>query len=233
MAYPERSDWTSGVPLSAWYAENVTGRAVRACQTSGWAFLRDLQETLKTRLSQAPKPTVGGATVDGSGILINDLSAGTDQGWNAPLLQALYAVAQADRAPSGYLQAVLQDLSSGHVSIPTLQTALWVTYLNEGQNAQGDTVYGQGSPTEAMVRQDSVLPAWLVPPSRPPNGVVSSGLSCFAAPDALTAVPSAGWKAFIGNPWVILGLATLGVAGIMVAMQNIPRSRPQTRKGTS
>lgn len=228
MSYPQRSDWTSGVPLSAWYAENVAGRDVRACQTSGWSFLRDLQEVLKTRLAERPLPTLDGSVVNGSEIQVNELGPTPDSPWSIPLLRALYAVAAADRAPTAYLQAIASDIAANsHVSAPTLQTALWVTYLNEGQDSQGNSRYGLGSPAEAMVRQDSILPILGIAPMRPPGGVVSSGLSCFVAPDALRPVADPTWKSFITNPWVILGLATVGIGGIMVAMNRIPRSHPK------
>jgi len=219
MAYPQTSEWNSGSPNSAWYAQTVSGGS-KVCQTSGWDFLRDLQERLKERLQDSgPLPTLGGQSITAQAVGVND-PQGPISGWDRTLLSALYAVAAKDRAPSVFLQSIVSDAASDRISVPTLQTAIWVNYLNEGL-VGSRSVFGVGNPNEAQLPVDLQLPLFGRSPSRPLSTVAVSGLDCHLIPGR--PVTPSGSGSWIQNPWVVMVMVAVGALGVIVVSRRIPR----------
>lgn len=232
MTYPALSDFSTGQPLSGWFVHRVSGRTAQVCATSGWALLRDLQETLQTRLSGVTRPSFDGRPITGSAVLIN--GSGVARGWDINLLRALWAIASMDRAPAASLAAIAADAQrgSGVISPATLAVGIWEANLSEGRTSTGATAYGLGSPGEVELPSNVVLPYIDRAPSTPTTVEGTSGLSCSAVgatPPGLAPAPTGGFIGFVTNPWVILGVIVVGVGATIALSRDVPVITPGLR----
>lgn len=217
-----------GAPLAAWFVDRSAGGAGQVCAATGWDLLRDLQEALQARLSDAPLPTFDGSSVGPEAVPVNDPTLPA-RGWDGDLLRALWAVASADRAPAGYLAAVRDDAArgAGPVSAATAALGVWEAELSSGvARGTGAPVYGVGSPDAVGIPTDAVLPAMDAPPAPPSTGATRSGLACNATPAAPTALAPAPTP---GPSGAAVALALL-VVGAVVAGALFVRTVPLTQR---
>jgi hypothetical protein len=238
VAYPSPADFNSPEYGSAWYVSARAGRTPALCSGTGLTFLSELQTELQNRLqTTGPLSTYDGTQVSAMDVPATFLDPATrtvnGPGWDAGTLRALWAVANHDRAPSDALAAVATDATNaatgsataGPISARTLQTALWVRYLNQGVVQGTDTVvYGQGSIDEARVDPNSSLSLINVPPPAPSSGAALP-VACTNLPASapVPAVPAPKYGPFTFNEWLVIGVLAAAGVGAALIRSRAPR----------
>jgi len=222
--YPAASSWISTEDGSAWFYRDTPGAGRRACSTTGWDALVDVQTEVYARLQAlGPKPTWTGDQVNADSVpnTANDPAIG----WNMALLQALYAVASVDMhsLPQGvqtsYLNAVLADAEYDRISAQTLALALWVAYVSHDYDASGADTFGNGSPAQVIIPAGTALPAFNTPPPMPParaGGTVQAGVRCVAA-----GTVAGGATTSVMSGWMTAGIIGLGIFAVLMLTKNV------------
>jgi len=231
--YPDPSDWTSAAASSAWFYDVGTGRQ-SICQTNGWNFLNTIESDLVVLLP-TQLPTFDGSMVDASVVQVIDPSNPDAGAWSVNLLRALYAVAQHAGAPSSYLQAIANDISSSQVSASTIATAAWIE-RGRSVDVSGNTVLA-GSPADIRIPDGATLPQFGVAPPRPAQ--ISGGFDCSTPIPANEVVPASTsvvpFRMDVLLVLVVLGIAVVGASFITTKipvrpMRRNPRRRRRSRR---
>lgn len=209
MAFPyEPSDFRSNQQLATYF---FLGDEV--WQTDGFSLLLEIT-------SQVAELLTSNALRDpqGMAITITDVPAGATLSWDTQMLRLIYAAAAALRVEQAWLDQIASDISANAVSVGTVQTGIWLAYVQKvdvRQDGRIRTQYGTGTPAQVRVAENSVLPVF---GAQIAMGPAVGSLTKARVPQNLQppAMPPAQ-RAGVGSAAVAIGFfSVVAIAGIVL-----------------